>query len=113
MLESLLFTIIPQPLLPVSSSDTYSLTSALLSRFVLDLQAAHRESTHASPSCNINSIVISRIIGSLNASIGPEQLIEHSHEQDNACNEEGYPNLLQDVAIREVSEEGETETVAC
>ena len=49
----------------------YSLTSILVSRFLLRLQAANRASAHASSSADVNSIVFERVVGSLAASIMP------------------------------------------
>ena len=52
----------------------YRLTSILISRFLSDLQAAYRTSTHGSSSDpgNVESLVFGRVVGSVGASLCPE-----------------------------------------
>ena len=54
----------------------------MISRFMLNLQAANRASAHASSSGDVDSIVFNRVVGSLGASISPDHFIADDSEDD-------------------------------
>ena len=76
---------------------------------MLDLQAANRESAHASSSGDVDSIVFNRVVGSLGASISPDHFTADEPEEDEG--ESGICNTGNLAVSRSESEEVRSEDV--
>ena len=64
----------------------YSLSSVLISRFLLDLQAARKASAHVSSSCDVGTIVFQQVFGSIASSI-PAQYFTTGEREDESCDD--------------------------
>ena len=88
----------------------YSLTSVLVSRFLLRLQAANGASVHASSNADVTSIVFEHVVGAIGASIGPEDFAT-SESEGELWDEEDQTDLVPEEGAPEQGnlEEGNAE----
>ena len=87
-----------------------SLTSILISRFLLRLQAANRVVDHASSGADVHSIVFERVIGSIGAPISPEDFLSGEREMELWDNEDTTDPVPKESGVEERNvEEGNLE----